>query len=217
MAQALQSKTVVPRAPSLPGFESVQRFWDPSTDSWTAKILPGEFYVTQAGEAVTTVLGSCIAACVRDTRLGCGGMNHFMLPEEAAGSNGSWGDAAGASTRYGSFAMESLVNELLKLGTRRERFEFKLFGGGRILPSMTDIGRRNIEFAESFLRLEGFTVTAKDVGDTYPRRVIYFPATGRVLLKRLRSVDHHTLVRRENEYRAELDTRTDGNDVELFD
>jgi chemotaxis protein CheD len=217
MAQALLSKTVAPKVPPLAGFESVQRFWDPANESWTAKILPGEFYVTQGAESVTTVLGSCIAACVRDTRLGCGGMNHFMLPEEAAGSNGSWGDAGGASTRYGSFAMESLVNELLKLGTRRERFEFKIFGGGRILPGMTDVGRRNIEFAESFLRLEGFTVAAKDVGDTFPRRVIYFPATGRVLLKRLRSVDNQTLVRREAEYRADLDTRTAGNDVELFD
>jgi chemotaxis protein CheD len=216
MFQASPSKAPVPKAPALAGFESVQRFWDPATASWTAKILPGEFYVTEAGEAVTTVLGSCIAACVRDTRLGFGGMNHFMLPEEAAGSNGAWGEAAGASTRYGSFAMESLVNELLKLGTRRERFEFKLFGGGRILPSMTDIGRRNIEFAESFLRLEGFTVAAKDLGDVCPRRVIYFPATGRVLLKRLRSVDNRTLVERENEYRAVLDTRTQGNDVELF-
>ena len=81
MAQALQSKTVVPRAPSLPGFESVQRFWDPSTDSWTAKILPGEFYVTQAGEAVTTVLGSCIAACVRDTELAALAQKQALLPQ----------------------------------------------------------------------------------------------------------------------------------------
>jgi chemotaxis protein CheD len=218
MSRLLNRIAGTPKMPALPGFDGIQRYWDPAKHCWTAKILPGEFYVTRDAEAVTTVLGSCISACIRDPQLGCGGMNHFMLPEEAAGGNGSWNAAdGGASTRYGSYAMESLVNELLKLGARRERFEVKLFGGGRILPTMTDVGLRNINFAQSFLKLEGFKVAAQDVGDVYPRRIVYFPATGRVLLKHLRAIDSQVIASRETQYRAHLDTATAGNDVELFD
>ena len=207
-----------PKPPAVSGFDGIQRYWDPANDCWMAKILPGEYYVTREAEAVTTVLGSCISACIRDPQVGCGGMNHFMLPEETAGGSSSWNAAdGGASTRYGSYAMESLVNELLKLGARRDRFEVKLFGGGRILPSMTDVGKRNIAFAQEFLKLEGFKVAAQDVGDVYPRRIVYFPATGRVLLRHLRAIDSKAIASRETQYRQTLDKSTAGNDVELFD
>ena len=218
MTSLLERAATTPKPKAAPGFEAIQRYWDTALGSWSAKILPGEFYVTAAKEAVTTVLGSCIAACIRDPALGVGGMNHFMLPEDTPGGTGTWNAAdGGASTRYGSYAMESLVNELLKLGARRERFEVKLFGGGRILPSMTDVGKRNIEFAHGFLKTEGLRIAAEDVGDIFPRRVVYFPETGKVMVKRLRSVESKTIASNESRYRDTLGQKTGGNDVELFD
>src|SRR5262245_58243890 len=110
----------------VPGFEHIQQSFDSSIGQWAAKILPGEYYVTRGDEAITTVLGSCISACIRDPISGAGGMNHFMLPEDSGGpqAGNKWLDpVAGLATRYGSHAMESLINGLLKLGSRRERLE----------------------------------------------------------------------------------------------
>jgi chemotaxis protein CheD len=210
-----QTKTELPAAAR--GFEHVKRYWDPGCDRWSAKILPGEYFVTRNDEAITTVLGSCIAACIRDPAVRIGGMNHFMLPEDNSAGKSSWIDGPGGlATRYGSYAMESLINELMKLGACRDRFEVKLFGGGKILSSMTDVGRKNIVFARSFLKLEGFKIAAEDVGDVYPRRVVYFPATGVVKLKRLRALDVVEIARRETNYLSRLAKPTD-NDVELFE
>jgi chemotaxis protein CheD len=206
-----------PKCAAVRGFEGIHRYWDPATAVWTAKILPGEYYVTREAEAVSTVLGSCISACIRDLSTGVGGMNHFMLPEDNESGSGSWNSAdGGASTRYGSYAMERLINELLKLGARRERLEVKLFGGGRILPSMTDVGSRNIAFAQNFLKVEGLAIAAQDLGDVFPRRVVYFPETGRVLLKHLRAVESTVVAKNERTYRDSLGVEPDGNDVELF-
>jgi chemotaxis protein CheD len=214
----LKRTPTVEKPQVLPGFEGVQRSWDPQNDCWTAKILPGEYFVTRAGEAITTVLGSCISACIRDPATGVGGMNHFMLPEDSTGGASAWiNKDTGASTRYGSFAMESLINGLLKLGARRERFEVKLFGGGRILASGTDVGASNIAFVREFLALEKMPVAAADVGEVYPRRVLYFPATGRVRLKRLRALDGQSIALRERQFVSKLRERTTDNDVELFD
>ena len=205
-----------PKPAVVEGFEAIQRYWDPTTELWTAKILPGEYYVTRGAEAVTTVLGSCISACMRDAQAGVGGMNHFMLPEDSERGS-AWNSAgSGESTRFGIYAMESLINELLKLGARRPRLEVKIFGGGRILPSMTDVGMRNIAFARSFLKVEGLAVAAQDVGNVFPRRVLYFPDTGRVLLKHLPAIDSSAVASTESTYRARLGAKTGGNDVELF-
>ena len=211
-----QAKTELPAAAS--GFEHVKRYWDPGCERWSAKILPGEFFVTRSDEVITTVLGSCIAACIRDPALRIGGMNHFMLPEDNSSGKSSWIDGPGGlATRYGSYAMESLINELMKLGARRDRFEVKLFGGGKILSSMTDVGRKNISFAKEFLKLEGFKIAAEDVGEVYPRRVVYFPSTGLVMLKRLRALDVVEIARRETNYLTSLAAKPADNDVELFD
>lgn len=205
------------RPETLPGFGHIHRGWDRQNDRWSAKILPGEYFVTRSDEIITTVLGSCISACVRDPVAGVGGMNHFMLPEDITNGSSTWLDPkAGLSTRYGSFAMESLINDLLKLGAHRERLEVKLTGGGRILASMTDVGERNIEFARNWLRLEGLKVADEDVGDTYPRRIQYFPATGRVLMFRLRALEHGAVVHSEKQYMTNLRQTPTGNDVELF-
>jgi chemotaxis protein CheD len=204
-----------PRPPVMSGFDHVQRSWDPALNTWSAKILPGEYFVTEHEEAITTILGSCISACIRDTTLCVGGMNHFMLPEDTSSGTSSWLD--GMSTRYGSFAMESLINDLMKMGARRERLEVKLFGGGNILVSMTDVGKHNIEFVRNWLKLEGLRVTAEDVGEVFPRRVVYFPTSGRVLVKRLRSLDGKSIADREQQYLVNLRQKPEGNDVELFD
>ena len=144
-------------------------------------------------------------------------MNHFMLPEDSETGSGCWNKAdGGASTRYGSYAMECLINELVKLGARRTRFEVKLFGGGRILPGMTDVGNRNIAFAQAFVKLENLAVVAQDVGDIYPRRIVYFPATGKVLSKRLRAVECGRIAKDERQYQTNLAAQPEGG-VELFD
>jgi len=200
----------------------VQRFWDASTQRWTARVLPGEYYVTRSDEAVVTVLGSCISACIRDATLNVGGINHFMLPENASESASSAGDkwldpVNGLATRYGSHAMESLINGLLKLGALRERLEIKLFGAGRILASATDVGARNIEFIHNYLRTERLRAVAEDLGDIYPRRIVYFPATGKVMVRRLRPLEATEIAVRERRYLADIASKPQGGDVELFD
>lgn len=217
--------TVLPDAgrpeqpPMLPAFAHMQRFWDPQLDSWTVKILPGEYYVTRSEEAISTVLGSCISACVRDPVKNVGGMNHFMLPEDASTGPNNWLDpAVGLATRYGSYAMESLVNDLLKLGAIRERLEIKVFGGGRVLSGMTDVGARNISFVRSYIQLEGHRIAAEDLGGTQPRKVVYFPASGRVKLRRLRPVENRIISHHEQLYLASIGNQAaGGGDVELFD
>ncbi|HTV52320.1 MAG TPA: chemoreceptor glutamine deamidase CheD [Steroidobacteraceae bacterium] len=204
--------------PVMHGFEHLQRFWEPETERWTTKILPGEYYVTRYDEAITTVLGSCISVCVRDPARSIGGMNHFMLPEEAAGARNNWLDPqVGLATRYGTYAMESLVNDMLKLGAARERLEMKLFGGGRILTSMTDVGARNIDFIHAFVRLEGYNIAAEDLGGTQPRKIVYFPTEGRVRVRRLRAIENRSIADREQTYLASLGAKADGGPVELFD
>ena len=218
MNQILRSPaTPSSRPETLPGFDHVHRGWDRNNERWSARILPGEYFVTRNDEIISTVLGSCISACVRDPVLRVGGMNHFMLPEDITNGSSSWLDpSVGLATRYGSFAMESLINDLLKLGARRERLEVKLTGGGRILASMTDVGARNIEFARRWLQLEGLQVAGEDVGDSHARRVQYFPTTGRVLMFRLRNLDQGEVVNREKQYQTTLRQAPAGNDVELF-
>ena len=130
--------------PPLPGFDHVTRYWDPHQSSPAAKIFPGEFYVTLHDEWIVTVLGSCVSACIRDAAVGIGGMNHFMLPGDGTPESRAARPASEAA-RYGTHAMEKLINELLGRGARRERLETKVFGGGRVLPGLTDIGRRNAE------------------------------------------------------------------------
>jgi chemotaxis protein CheD len=217
MAMLREREALPSRPQTLPGFDHVQRAWDRNNERWSARILPGEYFVTRNDEIITTVLGSCISACMRDPVLGFGGMNHFMLPEDVTNGSSSWLDpVVGLATRYGSFAMESLINDLMKLGARRDRLEVKLAGGGRILASMTDVGARNIEFARHWLGLEGLKIAGEDVGDAHARRVQYFPATGRVRMFRLRNLDHGAVVSREKQYQSALREKPAGNDVELF-
>jgi chemotaxis protein CheD len=200
--------------PMLPEFAELQRFWEPDTQRWTVKILPGEFYVTRTDEAITTVLGSCVSACIRDPIAKVGGMNHFMLPEE----NKVFDINAPVvlATRYGSNAMESLINEVLRQGGLRERLEIKIFGGGRVLQGMADVGARNIEFVHEYLKLERLALNAEDVGGEQPRKVVYFPTEGKVRVRKLRPIENRGVSDREKLYLESLGGKNVGGDIELF-
>ena len=193
------------------------RYWDQEHQCFTARLLPGEYYVTRHAEVVTTVLGSCVSACVRDARLQIGGMNHFMLPLDGSNGESAWGSAANAATRYGNVAMERLINDILKLGGRREDLEFKLVGGGHVLAEMsTDIGARNIEFVREYMHEEGFEVAVEDLGDNHPRRVVYFPQTGRMRVRKLTAPREQVLVAQEREYLKKLASSPVDGEIELF-
>ncbi len=203
------------QAPTLPralrGFGHVKRYWNKNSNTITAQILPGELYVTKIDEMITTVLGSCISACVRDSYSGIGGMNHFMLP---ASKNINITD--GSAARYGNFAMEQLINEILKNGGQRKNLEVKLFGGGQVLAHMTDVGKRNIDFALEYLQLEGLKLIAEDLGDRYPRKVQYCPSSGAARMKKLRAVHNRTVTEREEAYMHEIEEKPAASDIELF-
>ncbi len=192
MLRSRNAAATYERPPPVHGFEDIACNWDHALGAWSAKILPGEFYITRAEEAITTVLGSCISACIRDPEL-----------------------AVGLATRYGSFAMESLINGLLKLGARRERLEVKLFGGGHILNVGMDVGDRNIDFARHWLKVEGYKVVAEDVGETVPRRVVYFPASGKVRVKHLRPLESREIAQREQQYLRKT-AKPAAGEIELF-
>lgn len=174
------------------------------------KVLPGEYYVSNENLMVMTVLGSCIAACIWDPRVNVGGMNHFMLPE---------GDSNDVSGRYGSFAMELLINEMLKLGARRESMQAKVFGGGQVMHNFTtmNVGERNTQFVMDYLKTERIPIVSKDVLDIYPRKVVFFPTSGKALVKRL--AHSHPEALNEQERRgnaASVAQQNAGGSVDLF-
>lgn len=142
-----------------------------------------------------TVLESCVSACVRDITAGIGGMNHFMLPENADPNSRD----ASVAMRYGAYAMEVLLSELLRAGARRERLEAKVFGGGAVLAHMKllNIGERNADFVLRYLEKERVRIAAQDLRGKLPRRINYFPGTGRVTVRKLRPQDDVLLVRHE--------------------
>lgn len=197
--------------PQLPGFAGVNRFWDASDGHWVVQVLPGEFYVTRAAEVIATTLGSCVSTCIRDPEVGIGGLNHFMLPEDPRK------DAGGGAMRYGFFAVERLINVLIKHGARRERLEIKIFGGGKVIPGMSDVGRANIDFVRSYFETELLDIVAEDVGGCYARRVRYYPETGRVLVKRLATAEASEIARDEKALKARLSLRPPVGEVELFE
>jgi len=199
----------------LPGFEHVRRYWDPAQASMTAKVLPGEYYVSRQEELIATVLGSCVSACIRDRRRGIGGMNHFMLPEPM-GERDAWSSTVGRAARYGNDAMEQLINAILKAGGRREDLEVKIFGGGRVLTQMTDIGERNIAFVRRYLAAEQLNLVAEDVGDVYPRQVQFFPCSGKARVRQLRGHHATVLVDGERNYLKRLANDPIKGEVELF-
>lgn len=191
---------------------SSNRYYDRNFQRDAAKILPGEYFVSEQGMLLVTVLGSCVAACIRDTEARVGGMNHFMLPDDGGR------ETVGASARYGTYAMEVLINHLLKSGARRSRLEAKVFGGGAVMASLSssNVGARNAEFVLDYLKTEKIPVVAKDLLDSYPRKVYYFPDSGRVLVKKLHRVHNETLFSREKDYKDRLFGAKVEGEIELF-
>lgn len=195
---------------------ATRHYFDREFGISAVKLLPGEYYVTSRNMVLTTVLGSCVSACVRDSTAGIGGMNHFMLPEDADPASR---DAA-AAMRYGVYAMEMLLNELFKAGARRERLEAKVFGGGAVLANMTmlNIGDRNADFVLRYLQTEQVRIAAQDLRGSLPRRINYFPMTGRVTLRKLRRQDDALLVQHDEQELVQALLKQRGcNKVELFD
>ena len=197
-------------------FEEVlapNHYFDRNFDIDAAKILPGEYYVTGRDMLLVTVLGSCVAACIRDPKTGLGGMNHFMLPE-----SGDRNDVLSSSMRYGGYAMEVLVNQLVKMGANRARLEAKVFGGGAVLRGFTtvNVGERNSEFVLEYLETERIKVVSQDLMGLYPRKVYYFPASGRVMVRKLKTVHNNTIIEREQVYGQRLKSSTIAGDVEMF-
>jgi len=193
--------------------EDVKIIRDHRFEQDVAMILPGEYYVSHQPIIIYTVLGSCVSACIRDPQLEIGGMNHFMLPESCE----AFSDPLSRSARYGSFAMEVLINEILARGGRRERLEVKLFGGGNMFgQTSSDIGLANVDFAKQYLLREGLRLVAEDVGDVQPRKIFFFTATGRVLLKKLARLKNDTIAARERAYKQVVIQEPARADVTLF-
>ncbi|MGD9843431.1 MAG: chemoreceptor glutamine deamidase CheD [Steroidobacteraceae bacterium] len=199
----------------MPGFDSVRRYRDALSSIVVVRLLPGECYVTREDEMLDTVLGSCVAACVRNTKTGIGGMNHFMLPNPRIGElSDSWGAVTGNATRYGGASMEQLISCVLNVHGSKDDLEVKIFGGARLLA--TDIGRHNVEFVREYLRNEGLSVSAEDVGGTAPRHIQYFPISGKARVKRLVAEQSATLLSEEIHYGKTLDERPMAGSVDLF-
>ena len=173
------------------------------------KVLPGEYFVSGDNIVIMTVLGSCIAACLWDSRARVGGMNHFMLPES---------DSSDVSGRYGSYAMELLINEMLKLGARRETMQAKIFGGGQVMANFTtmNVGERNTSFVVNYLQTERIPIVSEDVLDIYPRKVVFFPATGKAMVKRLAHAHPDALAQEVRGNAATVAKTTSGGSVDLF-
>ncbi|MGH8119799.1 MAG: chemoreceptor glutamine deamidase CheD [Gammaproteobacteria bacterium] len=202
---------------ALPGFEKITRYWDDKYDTYAAKIVQGEYYVTMYSEMITTVLGSCVSACIRDKKLGIGGMNHFMLPVDNTYDHSSWRDSpVDTAARYGNVAMERLINAIQSHGGRRENLEIKVFGGSRLLNITMDIGKDNIDFVRHYLRTEKLEINAEDLGGEYPRKIMYFPATGRAMVKKLMRMHNETILQRESRYFEILKTVPVEGEIEIF-
>ena len=204
-------------SPSIGGFEDIRRYWDNKNGMVAAKILPGEYYVTNENELVTTVLGSCISACIRDKETGVGGMNHFMLPDISEHKLSAGAEhVVGNATRYGNYAMEHLINVILTNGGKRKNLEVKVFGGGKIISTLGDVGLNNVNFVLEYIDTEALQLVSQDLGDIYPRKVMYFPKTGKVRMKKIKHLHNETIALREKQYRSTIKDAPVISDIELF-
>jgi chemotaxis protein CheD len=186
-------------------------FYDAHFKSEAVKILPGEYFVYNEDLLIMTTLGSCIATCLWDRQAKVGGMNHFMLPD-----NGGSGTDSG---RYGSYAMELLINELLKLGASRLTLEAKVFGGGAVISGMNSInvGERNTAFVMDYLKTERIPVVSKDVLEIYPRKVCFLPFSGKAMVKRLAPTNPEAIVQQERMAAQKVaPVSTGGGSIDLF-
>ena len=200
----LDKLKAMPRKPGQASFF----YWDAHFRNEAVKVLPGEYFVYDEDILITTTLGSCIAACLWDRERRIGGMNHFMLPE-----------GTGESGRNGSFAMELLINELMKRGASRMTLEAKVFGGGAVIGGMSSInvGERNTKFVIDYLQTERIPIVSRDVLEIYPRKVCFLPASGKAMVKRLAPTHADAFVAQDRAAAQKaLPTSTSGGSVDLF-
>lgn len=190
------------------------RLFDQRYGAEMVRVLPGDYYVTDApGEMIVTILGSCVAACVRNPHTGFGGLNHFLLP----GGTEDEADGVSGSLRYGNFAMEALINAVLKSGCARQDLEIKLFGGADVLAASSHVGTKNAEFALQYLRDEGLEPIVADLGGLHGRRIHYCPATGKVQRLLLQRRIEMEVIRDEASYASRIAASPIEGTIELFD
>ncbi len=191
------------------------RYFDRQLGCAVVKVMPGEYEIGGADTTLVTLLGSCVAACIRDPLAAVGGMNHFMLPHDRSEA----GIGASDNGRYGAYAMEVLINELLKRGAARSRLEAKVFGGANVIAGMTTmaVGDSNARFVLDYLRAESIAVQARDLGGRNARKVAYFVGSGRVLVRELPLAATVADLAAEQMYGMTLDRSPAAGDIELFD
>ena len=190
-----------------------QSHFDRGADATAIWIFQGDFYVSARPDLfLTTVLGSCIAVCMRDPIAGCGGMNHFLLPDaEDRGEH-----YPSLALRYGSYSVERLINAILSRGGKRERLEIKVFGGANVLGGTSDVGSRNVDFIEHYFAKERLSIRAADLRGTSPRKLRYFPTTGRAQVCDLRNGEATDAINSEADMRAKMAFAKLSGDVEIF-
>lgn len=192
------------------------KFFDNKFKAAGVKVLPGEYYASKDDIMISTLLGSCVAACVYDDVAKVGGMNHFLLPGEIGGD----ADIMSSSGRYGVYAMELLINHLMKLGAKRERLKAKVFGGASVIKGMTlsNVGQRNVEFILTYLQQENIPVCASSVLDVSPRKVNFFPQTGKAFVRQLADIYQSEVVEQEKRYegKAKEEASHSGGDIDFF-
>lgn len=189
-------------------------YFDKNFNTDAVKILPGEYFATKDSTMIVTVLGSCVSVCLRDPITRIAGMNHFLLPANKDEINFN-----SDSARYGVYAMEVLVNHLMKLGASKGRLEAKVFGGGNVLKQLrtNSVGEQNSAFVLEYLENENIPIKAQDLLGEFPRKVYFFPLTGEVKVRKLKSIHNTTILERESEYRVKVSKTPNAGDVDLFD
>ena len=211
MINNYKERRIIPESSTQENFNGNRNYFDEKENIKVVKIISGEWYVSNNSEMLSTILGSCVSACIRDKVRKIGGMNHFMLPGDDATVNNN-----SSSARYGVFAMEMLINGILKLGGQRERFEIKVFGGGNVTNSSARIGSKNAVFIREYLAREGFDIVSEDLEGDFPRRVHYYPETGKVMVHKLKRKEDMIIIEEENRYKNKItNNNLDGN-IELF-
>ncbi len=195
-------------------YDGVKRYYDQNMELLVVKLMTGDCYFTaESREMLVTILGSCISVCLRDPLVNIGGMNHILLPGENMTKDSS---DLGYPTRFGTFAMEELINGMLKLGAKKNRFEAKIFGGANVIATAGNIGLKNIKFVKEFLASENIPIRSEDVGGEFARRLHYFPDSGKAMIRKLRRKEDLVIVDKEREYQEKLIKKQKTVDVELF-
>ena len=203
-----------PPVPDHEGSPDRRRYFDARLKATVVQVMQGDCYVSDdAGEVISTILGSCVAACIRDPVLRCGGMNHFLLPEGKRENEG----VAGLALRYGSYSMEQLVNAILAQGGVRSRLEIKVFGGANVVKGMSKIGFQNADFVERYLKREGFQITGAHLRGTWPRKVLFYPGTGQVRMRELKDGAAAKVFHKEANLAPRPVVSDDAGSIELFD